>query len=78
MSKPDTINKIAKTHHNVNKYIKICYFYIKSNNLEYNLIFNKLWSNRNNVWVVVKKKQFILISQIYISRAQKINQKRSF
>ena len=42
MSKPDTINEIMKTHINVDKYMKICYFYIKSNNLKYDLIFNRL------------------------------------
>ena len=42
MSKPDTINEIIKTHIDINKHIKICYFYIKSNNLKYNLIFDKL------------------------------------
>ena len=42
MNKPDTINKIIKTHINVNEYIKICYFYIKNNNFKYNLILNRL------------------------------------
>ena len=42
MNKPDTINKIIKAHINVDKHTKICYFYIKSNNLKYNLILNKL------------------------------------
>ena len=56
MSKPDTINEITKPHINVDEYIKICYFYIKSNNLEYNLIFDRLWLNKNDVQIVVKKK----------------------
>ena len=49
MSKSDTINEIAKTHINFNKYIEICYFYIKNNNLEYDLIFDRLWLNKNNI-----------------------------
>ena len=42
MGKPDTINEIAKVHINVDEYIKICYFYIKDDNLKYNLIFDRL------------------------------------
>ena len=76
MNKSSIINKIIKIHINVNEYTKICYFYIKNNNFEYNLIFSRSWLNRNNVQIVIKKKQFILILQIYISKAQKINQKR--
>ena len=41
IDKPDTINEIAKAHINIDKHIKICYFYIKSNSLEYNLILNR-------------------------------------
>ena len=41
MNKSDTINEIAKIYINVDKYTEICYFYIKNNNLKYNLIFNK-------------------------------------
>ena len=36
------INKIAKTHIDVNKHIKICYFYIENDNLKYILIFDRL------------------------------------
>ena len=42
MGKSDIINEIMKTHINIDKYIKICYFYIKSDNLEYNLILDRL------------------------------------
>ena len=42
MSKPDTINEMTKAHINVNKYMKICYFYIKGDNLEYDLILSRL------------------------------------
>ena len=42
MNKSDTINKITKVHININKYTKICYFYIKDNNLKYDLIFSRL------------------------------------
>ena len=73
MSKPGTINEITKIHINVNEYTEIYYFYIKSDNLKYNLILNRLWLNKNNIQVIIKKKQFILILQIYISKAQKIN-----
>ena len=41
MSKPDTINEIAKIHINIDEHMKICYFYIKNDNLEYNLILNR-------------------------------------
>ena len=56
MSKSDTINVLAKIYINVDEYTEICYFYIKSDNLEYDLIFDKSWLNRNNVQIVVKKK----------------------
>ena len=42
INKSNTINKIIKAYININKYIKICYFYIKNNNFEYNFIFSKL------------------------------------
>ena len=42
MSKPDTINEITKTYINVDKHMKICYFYIKGNNFKYDLILNRL------------------------------------
>ena len=42
INKSNTINKIIKTHININEHIEICYFYIKDDNLKYNLIFNKL------------------------------------
>ena len=42
MGKPGTINEMIKTHINVNEHMKICYFYIEGNNLEYNLIFSRL------------------------------------
>ena len=41
MSKTGTVNKIAKAHINVDEYTKICYFYIKNNNLKYDLILNR-------------------------------------
>ena len=41
MGRPGTINKIMKVHININKHIKICYFYIESDNLKYNLIFGR-------------------------------------
>ena len=42
MSKTGTINKMTKVHINVNKYTEICYFYIKGDNLKYDLILNRL------------------------------------
>ena len=42
MNRPDTINEIIKAHINVDEHIEICYFYIKGNNLKYNLIFDRL------------------------------------
>ena len=42
MNKPGTINKIAKAYINVNKHTETCYFYIKDNNLKYNLILDRL------------------------------------
>ena len=56
MSKSGTINEIVKTHINVDEHTEICYFYIKGDNLEYNLISGRLWLNRNNVQIIVKKK----------------------
>ena len=41
MSRPGIINEIIKTHIDVDKHTKICYFYIKDNNLKYDLIFNR-------------------------------------
>ena len=42
MNKPGIINEIVKTHININEHMKICYFYIKSNNLKYDFIFDRL------------------------------------
>ena len=56
MGKSDTINEIMKTHININKHTEICYFYIKNDNLKYNLIFNRLWLNRNDVQIIAKRK----------------------
>ena len=49
MGKSGTINEIMKAHINVDKHMKICYFYIEGDNLEYDLIFDRLWLNRNDV-----------------------------
>ena len=56
MDKPGTINEMTKTHINIDEYTEICYFYIKGDNFKYDLILSKSWLNRNNVWVVIKKK----------------------
>ena len=71
ISKPDTINKIVKAYLNINEHTEICYFYIKSDNLKYNLILDRLWLNRNDVQVITKKRQFILTLQVYMLKAQK-------
>ena len=42
MSKPDIINEITKAHIDVDEHIEICYFYIRDNNLKYDLIFGRL------------------------------------
>ena len=41
MSKPGTINEMTKVHINVNEYTKTCYFYIKGDNLKYDLILDR-------------------------------------
>lgn len=41
MGKTGIINEIVKVYINVDKHIKICYFYIKDDNLEYNLILDR-------------------------------------
>ena len=71
MGKPDTINEIVKTHINVNKHTKICYFYIKDNNLEYNLILNKSWLNRNDVQIVAKEKAIYFdLTNLYVKSTE--------
>ena len=42
INKPGTINEIAKAHININEYTETCYFYIKNNNLKYDLILSRL------------------------------------
>ena len=42
MSKSDTIDEIVKIYINIDRYIKLHYFYIKSNNLKYDLILSRL------------------------------------
>ena len=42
MGKSGTINEIVKIYIDVDEYMKICYFYIKSNNFKYDLIFDRL------------------------------------
>ena len=67
MSRPDIINKIIKTHININEHIKICYFYIKGDNLKYNLIFNRSWLNRNDVQVIAKEKAIYFdLTSLYV------------
>ena len=67
MSKPGTIDEIAKTHINVNKHTEICYFYIKNNNLKYDLILNRSWLNRNDVQIVVKEKAIYFgLTSLYV------------
>ena len=71
MSKPDTINEIAKAHINIDGHIKTCYFYIKSDNLKYDLIFGRSWLNRNDVWVVVKKKAIYFgLTSLYVKSTE--------
>ena len=71
MSKPDTINEIVKIHININKHMKICYFYIKSDNLKYDLILDKLWLNRNNVQIVVKEKTiYFNLTSLYVKSTE--------
>ena len=36
------IDEIAKVYINVDEYTEICYFYIESNNLKYDLILSRL------------------------------------
>ena len=51
--------------------MKICYFYIESDNLEYDLILDRSWLNRNDVQIVVKEKTiyFGLIS-LYVKSTE--------
>ena len=42
MGKSGKINEITKAHINVDEHTETCYFYIKSNNLEYDLILDRL------------------------------------
>ena len=42
MSKPGMIDEIAKAYININEHTEICYFYIKGNNLKYDLILSRL------------------------------------
>ena len=56
MGKPGTINEIVKAHININEHTEICYFYIKSNNFEYDLILDRLQLNRNDVQIITKEK----------------------
>ena len=56
MSRLSTINEMAKAHINVNEHIKTCYFYIKDDNLEYDLILSRPWLNRNDVQIIIKEK----------------------
>ena len=42
INKSDIINEIIKVHININKYTEICYFYIKNDNFEYDLILDRL------------------------------------
>ena len=71
MSKSDTINEIAKAHIDVDEYTEICYFYIKDDNLKYNLIFGRSWLNRNNVQIVVKKKTIYFgFTNLYIKSTE--------
>ena len=71
MSRSGTINEIIKTHINVDEHIEIYYFYIEGNNLEYDLIFNRLWLNRNDVWIVVKEKAiYFNFTSLYIKSTE--------
>ena len=42
MGKTGIIDEMIKIQINIDKYTEICYFYIRSDNLEYNLILDKL------------------------------------
>ena len=42
MGKTGTINKMTKVHINVDGHTETCYFYIKGNNLKYDLILSRL------------------------------------
>ena len=71
MGKLSTINEIIKAHIDVNKHIKICYFYIKSNNLKYDLILDRLWLNRNNVQIITKKKTiYFSLTDLYVKSTE--------
>ena len=41
MDKTGTINEMAKIHIDVDEHIEICYFYVESDNLEYDLILSR-------------------------------------
>ena len=49
MNKPGTINEITKAYINIDEHTEICYFYIKNDNLKYDLILDRLQLNRNDV-----------------------------
>ena len=71
MGKSGTINEITKAHIDINEHTEICYFYIKNNNLKYNLIFDRLWLNRNDVQVIVKEKTiYFSFTSLYVKSTE--------
>ena len=71
MGRPGTINEMTKVHINVNRHTKICYFYIKNNNLEYDLILSRSWLNRNDVQIIIKKKTiYFSLTGLYVKSTE--------
>ena len=71
MSRPGTINEIVKAHINIDEYTEICYFYIKDDNLKYNLILNRSWLNRNDVQIIVKEKAiYFSLINLYVKSTE--------
>ena len=71
MGKTGTINEMTKTHINVKEHTEICYFYIKGNNLKYNLILSRLWLNRNDIWIVTKEKTIYFgLTSLYVKSTE--------
>ena len=71
MNRPGTINEMTKIYIDINGHTETCYFYIKNNNLKYDLILSRLWLNRNNVQIVVKEKAIYFdLTDLYIKSTE--------
>ena len=76
MGKPDTINEMTKAHIDVDEHTETCYFYIRNDNLKYDLIFDRLWLYRNNVWIVAKEKTIYFgLTDLYVKSTESWSKK---